>query len=635
MAATIRHRGPDDQGIWFDSDAGVGLAHRRLSILDLSPAGHQPMESASGRYVIAYNGEVYNFQDIRKMLGGIDIHWRGQSDTEVLLAAVDAWGIDKALALVTGIFAFALWDRGDRVAYLVRDHVGVKPLYYGWSQGVLLFGSELKALKAHPSFRQPINRDAIALYLRYNYIPAPYSIYSGIHKLEPGHILRIPLDKAGFADSVTSRCFWSARKAAEIGQSRLFDGSEAEAVEALHGLLRSSVKSQMVADVPLGAFLSGGIDSSTVVALMQSQSRQPVKTFTIGFTEEGYNEATHAKAVAKHLGTEHTELHVTPQEAMAVIPRLPRMFDEPFSDSSQIPTFLVSELARRHVTVSLSGDGGDELFAGYDRYAIGRETWGRICRIPLRIRRAMASALLAAPKGMLDVGFFWLSPLLNRHGRPGDVGDKLKKAAEIIGHREAGAFYQDLVSHWKNPSDIVLGGHELPTKLTDPGDLAELSDLTHRMMYLDMVSYLPDDILVKVDRTSMSVGLEARVPLLDHRVLEFAWHLPLSVKVKPGVAKWILRQVLFKYVPQELVDRKKMGFGVPIDSWLRGPLRDWAESLLDERRLRSEGYFNPAPIRSKWTAHLSGEGNWHYYLWDVLMFQSWMEAQSHGRNNGG
>lgn len=586
------------------------------------------MVSASGRYVIVYNGEVYNFQDIRKRLDGMDIRWRGHSDTEVLLAAIDTWGIHKSVPLFAGIFAFALWDRVDRVLYLVRDQVGIKPLYYGWSQDVLLFGSELKALKAHPSFRQPVNRDAITLYLRHNYIPAPYSIYSGIHKLEPGHLLSIPLEKAAYKDAVSLNCYWSAREVAETGQSRLFDGSESEAVESLHELLRSSVQSQMVADVPLGAFLSGGIDSSTVVALMQSQSGRPVKTFTIGFTEEGYNEAIHAKAVARHLGTEHTELYVTPQEAMAIIPRLSQIFDEPFSDSSQIPTFLVSELARRHVTVSLSGDGGDELFAGYGRYGTARATWGKISRIPLGLRHAVASALLALPTRMLDIEFFWLAPLLNRHGRPGYVGDKLKKAAELIGHREADAFYRDLVSDWKNPSDIVLGGHELPTKLTDPGVRAAFTDLTHRMMYLDTVCYLPDDILVKVDRTSMSVGLEARVPLLDHRVLEFAWRLPLSVKVKPGATKWALRQVLYKYVPRELVERRKMGFGVPIDSWLRGPLREWGESLLDERRLRSEGYFDPAPIRAKWAEHLSGARNWQYCLWDVLMFQSWLEAQS-------
>jgi len=636
MAASLRHRGPDDEGLWFDAAAGVGLAHRRLSILDLSPAGHQPMLSASGRWVIAYNGEVYNFEALREELGGSDVAWRGHSDTEVILAAVERWGVEAALERCCGMFAFALWDRQARELVLVRDRVGIKPLYYGRAGDTFLFGSELKALRAHPAGRQlTVDPDVLALQLRFNFIPAPYSIYRGVHKLEPGHVLRLKLDAATHAEPPESRAYWDWAEVAERGSREPFAGSEQEALDRLDALLRDAVKTRMVADVPLGAFLSGGIDSSTVVALMQAQSDRPVKTFSIGFGEQGYDEARYAKAVARHLGTEHTELYVAPQDALDVIPALPTMFDEPFSDSSQVPTYLVSELARRHVTVSLSGDGGDELFAGYPRYALGRDLWRRLGWMPTSLRRGIGAMLLALPKGLLDATLFWMAPMFNRYGRMGSPGDKFKKLAEILAQPDAEALYHEIVSHWKRPAEVVRGAAEPRTRLTSREGWPILPDLTQRMMYLDSVTYLPDDILVKVDRASMAVSLEARVPILDHRVVEFAWRLPMELKVRDGGVKWALRQVLYRYVPRELIDRPKMGFGVPLDAWLRGPLREWGESLLAEKRLRAEGIFEPEPIRTKWREHQAGERNWHYYLWDVLMFQAWMEAQTPTGGAGG
>ncbi|MDH4099966.1 MAG: asparagine synthase (glutamine-hydrolyzing) [Nitrospirota bacterium] len=629
MSDMLVHRGPDDSGIWVDDTVGVALGHRRLSILDLSPEGHQPMVSACGRYVIAFNGEVYNYLEIRMELEGqsqrIAPGWRGHSDTEVMLAAISRWGIEAAVRRFVGMFAFALWDREERSLHLVRDRMGEKPLYYGWVNGTFLFGSELKALRAHPAFRAEIDRDALALFLRHNYIPAPYSIYRNIFKLIPGTILTI---RAASKDSRLSPvAYWSVKECAEAGERAPFEGTEEEAVACLESLISSSVRQQMVADVPLGAFLSGGIDSSTVVALMQAQSDRPVKTFTIGFEEKGYNEALHAKEVAQHLGTDHTELYVTPAEARDVIPRLPALYDEPFSDSSQIPTFLVSQMARRHVTVSLSGDGGDELFGGYNRYFWGRSIWNKTGWLPVPARKVTASALTALSPRTWDALFDKGGGLLPRAARVKAPGDKLHKLAEVLPARNPETIYKMLVSHWKNPAAVVIAAKERPTVLTDEGQWADLADFTHRMMYLDMMTYLPDDILVKVDRASMGVSLESRVPFLDHRVVEFAWRIPLKMKIRNNEGKWILRQVLYKHVPRELMERPKMGFGVPIDEWLRGPLKEWAEALLDEKRLRDEGYFDPRPIREKWQEHLSGARNWQYYLWDVLMFQVWLEHQ--------
>jgi asparagine synthase (glutamine-hydrolysing) len=623
MARQITHRGPDDQGVWTDADAGFALAHRRLSILDLSPQGHQPMLSHCGRYVLAFNGEVYNFAAIREELeqAGVAPAWRGHSDTEVMLAAIAAWGLEAALKKFVGMFAFALWDRETRTLSLARDRLGEKPLYYGWQGEALLFGSELKALKAHPAFRAEIDRDALTLFLRHNAIPSPYSIYQGIHKLPPGTFLQL---HAGQKDA-RPVAYWSARSVAEAGQRNLFRGSDAEAVSELERLLAQAVGGQMVADVPLGAFLSGGIDSTTVVALMQAQSRRPVKTFTIGFNETGYNEAEYAHAVARHLGTEHTDLYVTPQDAIDVIPGLSAVYDEPFADSSQIPTCLVSGLARQHVTVSLSGDGGDELFGGYNRYFWARNLWRKLGWAPRPLRAALAGVLTTLPPSSWDTAFQKLEQWLPARLRYANPGDKLHKAAEILAVRSPEEIYLGLVSHWKHPAQLVPGSHEPLTLLTDPARRADLPDFEHRMMYLDTVTYLPDDILTKVDRAAMSVSLETRVPLLDHRLVEFAWTLPLDMKIRHGQGKWLLRQVLYRHVPQALMDRPKMGFGVPIDHWLRGPLKDWAATLIEPGRLTREGFFDPAPIQRKWAEHQSGSRNWSYYLWDVLMFQQWQE----------
>jgi asparagine synthase (glutamine-hydrolysing) len=621
MSQTMFHRGPDDSGTWADAEAGIALGHQRLSILDLSPEGHQPMLSANGRYAIAFNGEIYNFLELRKQLEKRGHHFRGNSDTEVMLAAFSEWGVEAALKEFNGMFAFALWDRQERVLYLGRDRLGEKPLYYGWIGKTFLFGSELKALKAYPDFSGTINRDALALYLRHNYIPAPYTIYKDIYKVPPACFLKI----SSLQEISQPMPYWSARVAAEAGVAEPFTGSETEAIAQLDALLRDAVKLRMVADVPLGAFLSGGIDSSTVVALMQTQSSQPVKTFSIGFYEDSYNEAEQAKAVAKHLGTDHTELYVTPEEAMAVIPKLPTLYDEPFADSSQIPTFLVSQLARQKVTVSLSGDGGDELFAGYNRYFWARSIWQKIGWMPKKVRQLGAQALMSLSPQTWDRLFNNFKAVLPAQFQQSLPGDKMHKLAEVLAVPNPQTLYKNLVSHWKNPTTLVLGSSEVLIDLNNPLSWANLPDFTHQMMYLDSISYLPDDILVKVDRASMGVSLESRVPLLDHRVVEFAWRIPLSFKIRNSKGKWLLRQLLYKYVPPSLIERPKMGFGVPIDSWLRGPLRNWAEELLDENRLRQEGFFNPQPIRQKWEEHLSGNRNWQYYLWDVIMFEAWLK----------
>lgn len=621
MADRIASRGPDDYGVWIDDGAGLALAHRRLAILDLSPAGHQPMTSPCGRYVLVYNGEIYNHPDLRRELEaeGGQFDWRGHSDTETLLAAIRHWGLEGALQRLNGMFAFALWDTRDRTLFLARDRMGEKPLYYGRAGDTLLFASELKALTAHPDWRGEVNRDALALYMRHNYVPAPWSIYRGLAKLPPAHFVVI---RDGGAQIGEPQCYWDLGAVAERGA--LSAGGDAEAlIDALDDLLRDAVGRRMAADVPLGAFLSGGFDSTTVAALMQAQSDRPVKTFSIGFNEAAYNEAVHAKAVARHLGTDHTELYVTPEEAMAVIPRLPAIYDEPFADSSQIPTFLVSQLARRHVTVSLSGDGGDELFCGYNRYVLGYSVWQKLRVLPPSVRRGLARVINHAPGQTLDAA----QRLLPRRLRVANLADRLPKLAEVLAHRDGEAFYRQLVSHWKDPARVVLGASEPETLLSRKDRLPGLPDLRERMMYLDMMSYLPDDILTKVDRASMAVSLEARVPLLDHRLVEFAWKVPTGYKYLHGQGKWLLRQVLYRYVPRHLMERPKMGFGVPIEQWLRGPLRDWAEALLDERRLREEGFFDPAPIRRMWSEHLSGKRRWQYHLWDVLMFQAWLDEQ--------
>jgi len=627
MTSVIRHRGPDDWGSWLDPDAGIALGFRRLSVIDLSPTGHQPMESGDGRFVIVFNGEIYNFQDIRRELVAQGYRFRGRSDTEVLLAGIETWGILPALARFNGMFAFALWDRRDRVLHLARDRAGEKPLYYGWSGNTLLFGSELKALREHPAFCGRINRDAVALYLRHGYVPGPYSIYERVRKLPPGCLLTVTA--AQFDHAVEPTPYWSAQTVVQRGVSTPFQGDGGEAVEALDHLLRDAVKIRMEADVPLGAFLSGGVDSSCIVALMQSQRSDRVKTFTIGFHEARHDEARDAAAIARHLDTEHTELYVTAEDVLAVIPRLPILYDEPFADSSQIPTFLVSRLARRHVTVSLSGDGGDELFGGYRRYRLGPALWRRMQWMPLPLRRS-AARLLAPHNGTSGR----LASVANRLTR-GFTGkrsltERFRQAAEILPVQSPQALYHYMMSLWKHPSDVIPGTHEPIIATTNRSNWPTLDSAEHVMMYLDLVGYLPDDILVKLDRASMGVSLEARLPLLDHRVVELAWSLALGLKLRNGSGKWVLRRVLDRYVPSRLVDRPKRGFHLPITDWLRGPLRDWGEALLDERRLREGGVFEPGPIRRLWSQHQTRETGWDYALWTVLMFQAWQDSIASG-----
>ena len=639
MTNVITHRGPDDSGAWVDPEAGIALGHRRLAILDLSPQGHQPMTSSSGRYVIVFNGEIYNHLALREELGNSNslqlsasrddgvAGWRGHSDTEVMLEAFEQWGVEGALSRFNGMFAFALWDIHARVLHLARDRFGEKPLYYGWMDNVFLFGSELKALKEHPAWKGEIDRGALALYMRHTYIPAPYSIYRGMRKLLPAHVLSIPLSATTNREIPQPRAYWSVKTIAENGVRHQFAGTELELTDSLDNLLHDAVKLRMEADVPLGAFLSGGIDSSTVVALMQNQSSRPVKTFTIGFHENGYDEATHAKAVAKHLGTEHTELYVTAAEAMKVIPQLPHIYDEPFSDPSQIPTFLVSKMTRQQVTVALSGDGGDELFGGYNRYFWGRDIWNRVGWMPTAVRGAIARGLITVPPETWNKLFDGIAPMMPARLRTNLSGDKLHKFAGVLSCSSPESMYKGLVTFWE-PESVVLGADEPPTALTNQSQQADIPDFIQRMMFLDQVSYLPDDILAKVDRASMAVSLESRVPLLDHRVAEFAWKLPSDMNIQNGKGKCLLRRVLHRYVPDELIERPKMGFGVPIDDWLRGPLREWAESLLDETRLKKEGFLNSSVVREKLNEHLLGSRNWSSQLWTVLMFQAWLDSQS-------
>lgn len=619
MAVAIEHRGPDDAGVWLDETAGLALAHRRLSIIDISAAGHQPMISPCAGFVLSFNGEIYNHLDLRAELEreGGHFDWRGHSDTETLLAALRHWGVEAALQRVNGMFAFALWDRAQQTLFLARDRMGEKPLYFGSSGSTFFFGSELKSFRIHPDWQGNISREALTLYLRHNYVPTPHSIYTGLSKLSPAHYVAV---RNGGTDVSKPHCYWSLAQIAESGPGSEKAG-ETELIDDLDSLLRDAVGRRMMADVPLGAFLSGGYDSTMVVAQMQSQASRPVRTFSIGFHEEAHNEAPFAKAVAEHLGTDHTELYVEPAQALDVIPKLPTIWDEPFSDSSQIPTYLVSRLAREHVTVSLSGDGGDELFCGYNRYVLGLHVWRRLRLLPAPLRKALSAIFMRLPR----YGLQHLTRVLPQKFRIAHLSDLLPKLAEVMNHSTSEAFYEHLVSHWKHPAEIVIGGSEPGVRFGADLGMPKLRGMQERMMYLDSITYLPDDILTKVDRASMAVSLEARVPLLDHRVVEFSWQVPSKYKFRDGQGKWLLRQVLNRYVPPELMDRPKMGFGVPIEHWLRGPLREWAHELLDERRLREEGFFDPKPILELWKQHLDGTANWHYYLWDVLMFQAWLE----------
>lgn len=626
MTDTLKERGPDDEGTWMDDGAGVCLGHRRLAIVELSQLGHQPMVSRSGRYVLAFNGEIYNHQELRSKLRTENVNWRGDSDTETLLEAVEVWGLAETLKCSIGMFAIVLWDRRERVLHLARDRLGEKPLYFGWqgagAKRTFLFASELKAVRKHPAFEATIDRDAVVQYMRHGYVPAPRSIYKGLAKVAPGTIVSVSLDKP----NAEVKTYWSAVEAMQSGVHRPYSGSPEQAVEDLNQILLDAVGKQMMADVPLGAFLSGGIDSSTIVALMQAQSSAPIRTFSIGFEAKEYDEATYARSVAAHLGTKHTELYVTGSDALDVVPLLPHMYDEPFGDSSQIPTHLVAKLAKQQVTVALSGDAGDELFGGYTRYTLTQQLWKHLRLLPLPVRKSLAYLLRCVPEhrwngiaAALESGFGRKLPYSH-------FGEKIHKGARAMCSTELDELYLSLISLWQQPESLVVGGRELPL-FGAPNWLHQLPyGGVSRMMAIDLLTYLPDDILVKVDRAAMWTSLETRVPMLDQRVVEFACALPLSYKLRAGESKWVLKQVLAKYVPKHLVERPKMGFGVPVAQWLAGPLKGWAEDLLSEQRLKSDGIFEPALIRRAWQEHSSNTANRQHQLWNVLMFQSWMGA---------
>lgn len=638
MSESLAHRGPDDDGVWSSADHGIYLAHRRLSIIDLSKDGRQPMVSSDGSRVIVYNGEIYNYRSLRQELLADGVTFRGNSDTEILVNGIMRWGVHTTLTKAIGMFAFALWDRVEGVLTLARDRFGEKPLYYGFVGGQFAFASELKALRCIPGFDNPINRDALASFMRFSYVPTPYSIFDGIYKLLPGTTLTVtaealrtagrpsPLDRGG---PLANNAYWNLKEVSERlhGSARL---DQSEAVDELDRMLTQAVERQLVADVPLGAMLSGGIDSSTIVSLMQKLSERPVKTFTIGFHEHEYNEATYAGQVARHLGTDHTDLYLTSGDALEVVPKLPQLYDEPFADSSQIPTHLVAQLARSQVTVALSGDGGDELFGGYTRYLWADDIWRATNRVPSVLRRLLARGVLGVSRDSWLTAYNVVEPLMPRRFRQRNAGEKVHTLGRLLSEHDREALYLHLVSHWTAADGVVPGTVESATVHTDRSSWPEYDDFVARMMYIDATSYLPDDILTKLDRATMAVGLESRVPFLDHSVAEFAFSIPMTLKIKGRCGKWILRKVLERYVPEEFIDRPKMGFGVPISEWLKGPLRDWAEALLDPSLLHRQGFLDAAVVQQRWEQHLANKGNWQYHLWDILMFQAWLCDNENG-----
>lgn len=636
MADAIRHRGPDDGGVWIDEERGVGLSHRRLSIIDLSVRGRQPMTSGSGRFVAVYNGEVYNFRDIaRELERESRITWRSATDTEVILEAVERWGIDAAIKRFNGMFAFALWDRSRRVLTLVRDHIGKKPLYYGINEGALLFGSELKALRAFPGFNGVVDYDALAMLLRHNYVPSPASIYQGVCKLPPGSIVEITLDHAArfpvTASLPSPRAYWDPGEVIAQGAAQPFQGTVEDAISRLEELLGESVRRRMLSDVPLGAFLSGGIDSSVVVAAMQRESNRPVKTFSIGYSAPDADEARFARQVAGFLGTDHTDIYVEPREVLDAVPQIGAICDEPTGDTAMIPTYILARETRRHVTVALSGDGGDETFAGYRRYLHALDTWrrasSRFGRVPPRLRRNVSRVLGELQEGPWH-GIERLASAINdRVGLYGGIQSRLRETERLLRITSPEWIHAD-IAHWREPSRALRRGRPFPCVLNDPSRWLSIDDPVQRLVHLDLASRLPDSILAKVDRATMRNGLEARAPLLDYGLVEFAMSIPTAMKVGSGTGKHLLRELLYRHVPRQLVDRPKKGFSMPIAEWLRGPLRDWAEDLIAETRLKREGYFKVSAVRGAWRDHLDGRRNRHYELWDVLMFQSWLSCQA-------
>ncbi|WP_405230014.1 asparagine synthase (glutamine-hydrolyzing) [Lentisalinibacter sediminis] len=629
MRAGIAHRGPDDEGTWIDTSNGIGFAHTRLAILDLTDAGHQPMHSAKGRFCITYNGEIYNFRTLRSELTKLGFRPIGSSDTEIVLAAIEEWGVHTTLSKLTGMFAIAIWDKKEKVLHLARDRMGEKPLYYGFLDGSFVFASELKALKRHPKWSQSIDRDALTLFMRYAYIPAPYSIFDRVFKLMPGCILSIPSDvclettqHSPWPDApmtpLQQRQYWDLKCVAESGlDSPIADPNSA--ITQLESLLLSVISDQMVSDVPLGAFLSGGIDSSTVVALMQSMSCRPVRTFTIGFDALGFDESEHAARVAAHIGTDHTELFLTGKEAMDVIPLLPKIYDEPHADASDIPAVLVSRLARENVTVAMSGDGGDELFCGYNRYLHSNRIWNAARLVPQSLRRTLSAGIKSLSPSQWDQ----VSKLIPGHLPR--TGYKLHRLADAIEANGIDDVYKRLISYWLDPSSLVLSSKEPPSFFRDNNRLGRDANFIDQMLFWDQLAYLPDDNLTKMDRASMSVGLETRAPLLDHRIVSFAWSIDQHMKVRNGSSKWLLRKVLYNHVPRDIIDRPKMGFSVPIGEWLRGPLKDWASDLLDSSTLRRQSFLDVDLVTEEWQAHQSGRRDLQNSLWSVLTFQAWLQ----------
>ncbi len=619
MAATMIHRGPDSGSLWQDPVVPLLLAHRRLAIIDLSAEGAQPMISPSERYVITFNGEIYNFLSLRKELESHGVHFRGHSDTEVILAGIDHWGLNLTLQKMNGMFAFALWDRRQKTLHFGRDRLGKKPLYIGWAGDALVFSSELKALRAHPDFNPAINRDTLALFMRYGYVPAPHCIYEHVWSLPPGFRMTLDFEqtKPGVNLKPLMESYWHHLRVLEECHNRIINKPDKEITDEFEALLSSCVSDRMVSDVPLGAFLSGGIDSSAIVALMQKQARQPVKTYSIGFKEAGFNEAEHAKKIAAHLGTDHHEIMLGANEAGGLVPYLGGMYDEPFADISAIPTFLVSQFARRDVTVALSGDGGDEMLGGYNRHFTAPKIWKRVKLMPMPLRHILHGGITALPTETWDK---ILRPLLGPQG-----GERIHKAASIMGLKTPEEVYRRLISRWDDPESILVDGIEPETFLTQPEWQPSHLTFSERMMYGDALSYLPGDVLTKVDRASMATSLEVRAPLLDRRIYEYVWRLPEHIKIRGSKGKWLLREVLARHVPRDMFERPKQGFTMPAGEWLRGPLREWAEELLNERRLREEGYLEPTIIRKTWQEHLQGRGQHTEKLWTALMFQSWHE----------
>ena len=622
MTDSIKHRGPNDSGCWNNPSEGIALGHRRLSILDLSDAGHQPMESSNGRYVIAFNGEIYNHLQIRSDIekNNGNISWRGHSDTETILSAFETFGIQESLEKFVGMFAFSLWDKKNKILTLARDRLGEKPMYYGWQNiangRVFLFGSELKALKSFPDIDLRVDRGSLSLFLKHAYVPNPYSIYENIFSLEPGQFLQVSL-----TNKMTKTVnYWEASEIIKKGSFEEYKGTPKEAVKDLKNLLRHTIKSQMISDVPLGAFLSGGIDSSTVVSIMQEQADIPVKTFTIGFNEKGFDEAKYAKSIANHLGTDHTELYINANDAIKVIPDMHSIYCEPFADSTQIPNFIVSRLANNDVTVALSGDGGDELFGGYSRYNHIDNIWKKINYFPLSTRN-LISKILTYPLQEKSIYSRYKSKTLT------NLSKRIISGTNLINSETIDKLYLHVITQIPFSEDVVHDGYLKETKLDDLkpsfGDISNIE----KMMATDTINYLPDDILTKVDRAAMRTSLETRVPFLDHNIVEFAWRLPISYKVKEGESKWPLQQILKDFLPESLTKREKMGFSVPIHEWIRGPLSEWCEELLNKDRLKSEGFFDEEIVCNKWKEHLYGKKNNITFLWPILMFQSWLENQ--------